>query len=179
MITARHDGREPAALLVEFRDRLPKGRVLDVAMGYGRHALYLAAAGWEVDAVERDPEAVAACRAEARRRGLSINVIEADLDVYRPPASTYDLITCFYFLDRALIPHIRDALKPGGVIIYETFSIENQRRFGAPRRTEFCLQPNELLTLFEGFLIMDVREGMVGGQYAASLVASKPGGDHG
>ncbi len=178
-MTARHDGREPAALLVEFRDRLPKGKALDVAMGYGRHALYLAAAGWEVDAVERDPEAVAACRAEARRRGLSINVIEADLDVYRPPASTYDLITCFYFLDRALIPHIRDALKPGGVIIYETFSIENQRRFGAPRRTEFCLQPNELLTLFEGFLIMDVREGMVGGQYAASLVASKPGGDHG
>lgn len=178
-MTARHDGREPAALLVEFRDRLPKGKALDVAMGYGRHALYLAAAGWEVDAVERDPEAVAACRAEARRRGLSINVIEADLDVYRPPASTYDLITCFYFLDRALIPHIRDALKPGGVIIYETFSIENQRRFGAPRRTEFCLQPNELLTLFEGFLIMDAREGMVGGQYAASLVARKPGGDHG
>lgn len=178
-MTARHDGREPAALLVEFRDRLPKGKALDVAMGYGRHALYLAAAGWEVDAVERDPEAVAACRAEARRRGLSINVIEADLDVYRPPASTYDLITCFYFLDRALIPHIRDALKPGGVIIYETFSIENQRRFGGPRRTEFCLQPNELLTLFEGFLIMDAREGMVGGQYAASLVARKPGGDHG
>lgn len=178
-MTARHDGREPAALLVEFRDRLPKGRALDVAMGYGRHALYLAAAGWEVDAVERDPEAVAACRADARRRGVSINVIEADLDVYRLPASTYDLITCFYFLDRALIPRIRDALKPGGVIVYETFSIENQRRFGTPRRVEFCLQPNELLTLFEGFLVMDAREGLVGGQYAASLVASKPVGDHG
>lgn len=178
-MTARHDGREPAALLVEFRDRLPKGRALDVAMGYGRHALYLAAAGWEVDGVERDAEAIAACREEARRRGLSINVIEADLDVYRLPASTYDLVTCFYFLDRALIPQIRDALKPGGVIVYETFGIENQRRFGTPRRAEFCLQPNELLTLFEGFLVMDVREGLVGGQYAASLVASKPVGDHG
>src|SRR3972149_347899 len=84
---------EPAALVVEFRDRLPKGRALDVAMGYGRHALYLAAAGWEVDAVERDPEAVAACRAEARRRGLSINAIEADLGGYRLPVAAHDLLT--------------------------------------------------------------------------------------
>ena len=49
----RHDGKDPAEILVEYRERLPKGKALDVAMGYGRHALYLAAAGWEVDGIEQ------------------------------------------------------------------------------------------------------------------------------
>ncbi len=168
-----HDGKVPAEILVEYRDRLPKGRALDVAMGYGRHALYLAAAGWEVDGIERDPEAIAACREEAGRRGLSIHVQEADLERERPPVATYDLVICFYYLDRALIPHLRATLKPGGVIVYETFTIENQKRFGTPRRTEFCLQPGELTALFEGFSVIDAREGLVRGQYVASLVARK------
>jgi SAM-dependent methyltransferase len=170
-----HDVREPAPLLVEFLDRFPKGNALDLAMGYGRHALYLASAGWTVHGIERDPDAVAACRREADRRRLSLRAEQADLDAYRIPSSAYDLIVVFYFLDRALIPQIREALKPGGTIIYETFTIENQQRFGRPKRTEFCLQPGELPLLFDGFTLLASREGLAGGQYVAQLVAVKPG----
>ncbi|MFZ5863951.1 MAG: class I SAM-dependent methyltransferase [Nitrospirota bacterium] len=175
-MTNTHDAAEPAPLLVEFRDRLPKGTALDLAMGYGRHALYLAAAGWTVHGIERGPDAVAACRREAQRRGLSVRIEQADLDTYRIPANAYDLIAVFYFLDRALIPQIRDAIKPGGAIVYETFSIENQQRFGRPRRTEFCFQPGELAASFPGFRALASREGLVGGQYVAQLVAIKPEG---
>jgi SAM-dependent methyltransferase len=174
-----HDVRDPAPLLVEFRDRLPKGTALDVAMGYGRHALYLAEAGWKVHGVERDPDAVAACRREADRRRLSLRVEQVDLDTYRLAPAAYDLVTVFYFLDRALIPQIREAVKPGGAIVYETFTIENQQRFGRPKRTGFCLQPGELPTLFNGFDLLASREGLVGGQYVAQLVAVKPGAPHG
>ncbi len=174
-MTARHDGQQPAGILVEYRDRLPKGRALDVAMGYGRHALYLAEAGWDVDGLERDPEAVAAARTEATRRGLAIHATETDLETYRLPASTYDLVVCFYYLDRALVPQLRETLKPGGMIVYETFTIENQRRFGIPGRTQFCLQPSELPALFNGFEVVESREGLVDGQYVAGLVARKLG----
>lgn len=171
----RHEVRQPSSWLVEHRDRLPKGAALDVAMGYGRHAFCLAEAGWTVHGIERDPEAVAACREEARRRGLTIRIEQADLETHRLPVAAYDLITCFFYLDRALIPQLREALKPGGAIVYETFSIEHRRRFGAPGRIEFCLQPNELTALFSGFAVMSAREGLVDGQYVSSLVAIKPG----
>lgn len=176
-MTECHDVREPSPLLVEFRDRFPKGNALDLAMGYGRHALYLASAGWTVHGIERDPDAVAACRREAGRRRLSLQAEQADLDTYRIPSSAYDLIVVFYFLDRALIPQIREALKPGGAIIYETFTIENRHRFGRPTRTEFCLQPGELPLLFDGFTVLACREGLAQGQYVAQLVAVKPGGE--
>lgn len=178
-MTDCHDVREPAPLLVEFKDRLPKGHALDLAMGYGRHALYLASAGWTVHGIERDPEAVAACRREAEQGGLSIRAEQADLDVYRIPAAAYDLVVVFYFLDRGLIPQIREAIKPGGAIVYETFTVENQQRFGRPKRTGFCLQPGELPRLFEGFTVLASREGLVGGPFVAQLVAVKPGGERG
>lgn len=174
-----HDVHKPAPLLVEFRDRLPKGKALDLAMGYGRHALYLAQAGWDVHGIERDPEAVAACRREAEARGLWLRAEQADLDTYRIPAGAYDLVVVFYFLDRALIPQIREAIKPGGAIVYETFTIEHQRRFGRPKRTEFCLRSGELPALFAGFTVLASREGVVGGQYVAQLVAVKPEASHG
>jgi len=172
-MTSCHDVEQPSPVLVRHRDRLPKGRALDVAMGYGRHARYLAEAGWDVDGIERDPEAVAAVEADARRRGLPIRVIRADLGTYALPVAVYDLVICFFYLDRGLIPQLRQAVTPGGVIVYETFSIENHRRFGKPGRTEFCLQPNELLSLFSGFEVLEAREGLVDGQYLASLVARR------
>ncbi|MFZ5877297.1 MAG: class I SAM-dependent methyltransferase [Nitrospirota bacterium] len=173
-MTDSHDVQDPAPLLVEFRDRLPKGTALDVAMGYGRHALYLAAAGWSVHGIERDPDAVASVRRESERRGLSVRIEQADLDTYCIAPNAYDLVVVFYFLDRALIPQIREAIKPGGAIVYETFGIENQRRFGRPRRAEFCFQPGELAGSFPEFRVLAEREGLVGGQYVAQLVAIKP-----
>ncbi|MDX2348521.1 MAG: methyltransferase type 12, partial [Nitrospirota bacterium] len=68
-------------------------------------------------------------------------------------------ILVFFYLYRPLFPQLLKALKPGGVILYETFLLENHIHRQHPRRKEFCLETNELLTLLEGFQILHYDEG--------------------
>ena len=127
--------RGPAALLVEQASLLPpRGKALDVAMGTGRNALYLASLGYEVTGIDISPVAVARCRAEAQRRGIRIEAVCADLTSYPLARESYDVVLNFYYLDRELCPRLVEALRPGGVLVFETFTLE-QRRFGwGPQR---------------------------------------------
>jgi len=174
-----HSQMTPAVLLVESLPLLPKGgRVLDVAMGKGRNALYLAERGFQVEGVEIDAEAVRVCEEEARRRGVTVQATTADLTRFQIPKETYDVIVCFYYLQRDLIPQMREGLKPGGVIVYETFLIDQHLKTGKPGRREFCFEQNELLHLFlQGFRVLNYREGFVSEDRAsAALVARKMAG---
>lgn len=172
---AHRHADEPAKLLVDFIKRLPRGRCLDVAMGRGRNALFLAGAGFEVEGLDRDPEAVAACQEIARSRGLSLKAQVADLESYSLPAERYDLIVCFYYLQRDLIPQMCKALRPAGVIVYETFLIDQHLRTGHPRRQEYCFEHNELLDFFRPFRVLFYHEGEIeGGTWAARIIAQKP-----
>ncbi|MBI4715938.1 MAG: class I SAM-dependent methyltransferase [Nitrospirae bacterium] len=180
-MTEHHDHSQmtPASLLVESLPLLPKGgRALDVAMGKGRNALYLAERGFQVEGVEIDAEAVRVCEEEARRRNVTVNATTADLTRFQIPKETYDVIVCFYYLQRDLIPQMREGLKPGGVIVYETFLIDQHLKTGKPGRREFCFEQNELLHLFlQGFRVLSYREGFVSEDRAsASLVARKAAG---
>ncbi len=177
----------PAPFLVQQLNRVPHGRVLDVAAGGGRHALFLAAHGYEVEAVDRDAEALARLSAEAKRRDLS-SITTRPLDLELPPPSEpdfgkerYDAIVVFFYLWRSLFPALADALKPGGALIYETFTIENYFHHRHPRRWEFCLAPNELLRLTSSLQVLHYDEGLHdsgqgGTAYTAQLVAHKPAG---
>jgi hypothetical protein len=71
----------------------------------------------------------------------------------------FDVITVFFYLYRPLFPALITALKPGGMLVYETFLLENHLRFGHPRRREFCLEPNELLRLTESLTLHHYDEG--------------------
>jgi SAM-dependent methyltransferase len=164
----------PSDLLVEYLPRLPKGRALDVAMGKGRNALYLAEQGWAVDGVERDEESVRIAKDEARRRGVSLGITVADLEQYRLSKDTYDVVTCFYYLQRDLIPQMREALKLGGVVLYETFLIDQHLKTGKPSRKEFCFGQNELLRAFSDLRVLYYWEGFISDDKAiARLVAQK------
>lgn len=154
-------GTPPARFLLEKGHLLPKGKILDVACGSGRHALYLAAQGFTVEGVDHDEQALAAVSAEATQRSLTnLTVRHVDLEA-KPdiPKERYDGIVVFFFLYRPLMPALVHALKPGGVLVYETFLIDNHLRHGHPRRREFCLEHNELLHLAVGLRVLHYDEG--------------------
>ena len=181
----RTDAPIPASFLTQQLGRIPKGRILDVAAGRGRHALYLLSHGMEVHALDRDAEALAALEkaAQARRlTGLTTEQLELEENPDQPPSlgqERYDAIIVFFYLYRPLFPALIDALKPDGILLYETFTIDNYFRRQHPRRWEFCLAHNELLRLTSALRVLHYDEGdHDGGQGSgpsstARLVAQK------
>ncbi len=153
--------RPPADFLVRHIDLLPgPGRALDVAMGTGRNALYLASRGYEVTGIDISPLAVERCRQEAQRRGLRIETICANLESCPLLEETYAVVLNLYYLQRELCPRLVEALRPGGVLVFETFTLE-QIRFGwGPREEEFLLRPGELRELFPELEVLVYREGI-------------------
>ena len=107
----------PSRFVAQHLHRLPKGRALDVASGSGRHALYLANHGFEVDTTDRDGESLAKLSAEAV--GIFIETKQVDLERTtdeRPefPANTYDAIIVCFYLHRPLFPWLIEALEAAG-----------------------------------------------------------------
>ena len=156
---------QPSPFLHATAHMIPKGKVLDVAAGEGRHALYMASQGYDVTGLDRDENALAALTRTAKDHRLSnLSTWTVDLEKHpeTPPSlgnQEYDGILVFFYLFRPLFPSILQALKPGGVLIYETFLIDNHVRFRHPRRKEFCLERNELLHLTNPLRVLHYQEG--------------------
>ena len=101
-------GFEPAQFLVDNIELLPKGRALDVAMGAGQNAIYLAKMGFEVEGIDISPEAVGSALELARKSGVNIRAQAVDLENnYDTEKGAYDVIICFNYLQRSLIPQFR------------------------------------------------------------------------
>ena len=170
----REDSFEPAQFLIENIDLLPRGRALDIAMGNGRNAIYLAKMGFDVEGVDISEEAIKSVREAAKRVGVTIKARIADLEGnYEIEKGIYDVIVCFNYLYRPLIPQIKDGLRKGGVVVYETFIID-QAKFGKPTNPDYLLKHNELLDSFRDFRCLRYREGVMEGKKAiASIIAEK------
>ena len=174
-ITDLDDGLgEPARFLVENIDLLPRGRALDIAMGSGRNAIYLAKMGFQVEGVDVSSEAVEKTLARARDEGVSIRIRVEDLEkIPYLDEEVYELVICFNYLQRSLMPQMKNWVKPGGMLVYETFIID-QSQFGRPRNPDHLLRHNELLYTFRDFRVLRYVEGVVEGRKAvASIVAQK------
>jgi SAM-dependent methyltransferase len=135
----------PKDLLTGHAGLLSGERALDVACGFGGNALYLAARGYRVDAVDVSEVALRQVQAEARRRGLDdrIRLVQADLDRWWVPPSCYDLIVVFYYLNRDLWPDLARGLRPGGLL----FQAHRNERYLRERPTfdpDYLLQVGEL-----------------------------------
>jgi tellurite methyltransferase len=154
------DNDPPLPFLVEQVACGPRGRALDLAMGNGRNAIYLAQQGYEVDGIDLSEEAVRRAIASARSLGLSINGIIADLDQFPLAPDRYDLICCFYYLARPLFPSMKTALRPGGKIIYQSVTTD-ECLFNPDFRKEWCLERNELLNAFRDLRILYYEESTV------------------
>lgn len=138
----------------------PKGTVLDVACGHGRHLRWFATRGHAVTGVDRSAEAL------ATSAGLA-HTVEADIENGPWPLlgadgrpRQFDAVVVTHYLWRALFPMLQDSLAPGGVLIYETFASGNET-VGKPSRPDFLLQPGELLRAFAGLQVVAYENGFL------------------
>jgi 2-polyprenyl-3-methyl-5-hydroxy-6-metoxy-1,4-benzoquinol methylase len=175
MADISHKKRAPSRFLIENIGLLPpKGRVLDIAMGRGRNSIYLAERGYKVEGVDISSQAIESAMESARDAGVEIDGLVADLEGdYRIAKGAYDVIICFNYLQRSLIPDIKNGIRKGGLVVYETFNID-QAQFGKPRNPAHLLRHNELLDMFSDFRCLQYHEGVIEDQKAvASIVAEK------
>ena len=124
------------------------GRVLDLACGSGRHARLLLECGYRVQAVDLDISELADLNGRA-----NFELLQADLENAPWPFDNncFDAIVVTNYLHRPLFAHLIASLKPGGILIYETFA-SGHGQFGRPSNPNFLLQPGELLVAVEGSL---------------------------
>ncbi|TRW89631.1 class I SAM-dependent methyltransferase [Candidatus Methylobacter oryzae] len=145
----QHLPEKPSPWIVKYAPLIPKGgRVLDLACGNGRHAMWLAKQGYRVDAIDRDVQALSGLA------GMdNVNVLIADLETGDWPRSeqTYDGLVVSRYLFRPLLRTLADLLNPGGVLIYETFMAGNER-YGKPGNPDFLLLPDELFEVYSPLL---------------------------
>jgi tellurite methyltransferase len=171
-------GKEPNPFLKKHIRFFQKGKALDIAAGEGRNAVFMAQNGFDVDAVDISAKGLKKAQTLAREKGVRINTFLVDLDQYQIEKERYDLIANFYFLKRRLIPRIREGLKKGGKVIFETYLLEQRTLgVGGPKQAKYFLKPNEPLRLFKNFRILFYREGIFreGGRKkaVASLIGEK------
>jgi tellurite methyltransferase len=173
-INHHEEDSRPAQFLVDNINLLPRGKALDIAMGSGRNAIYLANNGFEVEGVDVSEAGVKTALKTALENKVDLQVQVADLDKdYRIKPDFYSVIICFNYLQRSLIPQIKAGLKMDGMIVYETF-ITDQAKFGKPHNPNFLLKYNELLEMFRDFRCLRYREGIFENRKAiASLIAQK------
>jgi SAM-dependent methyltransferase len=133
----------------------PGGTVLDVAAGSGRHAVWLAARGHRVTAVDHDAAAMATLAPR-------VETITADLEGGAWPLGgrSFDAVVVANYLWRPLLPFLKAALAPGGVLLYETFAAGNET-VGRPKRADFLLRHGELVDAAAGLRIVAYEDGFL------------------
>lgn len=132
----------PSPWVLRFAPLIPEGAtVLDYACGSGRHARGLAARGLQVHAVDRDPDAI---RSLAGVPGVQARRLELEDDDWPLQGETFDAVVVTNYLHRARFDALLGLVRAGGLFIYETFMIGNER-FGKPSNPAFLLRPGELL----------------------------------
>lgn len=151
-------GVEPVEFLAANVDLLPpSGLALDIAAGEGRNAVFLAELGFEVIALDISFHALVKCRRLAQSRGVDVQTAAVDLTSFDLPSSRFDLILNINFLQRDLVPAIVSGLRVGGLVIFETLTVDHLR-WKPEFNREFLLKRGELLELFEGLLLVKYRE---------------------
>ncbi|MEW6665139.1 MAG: class I SAM-dependent methyltransferase [Thermodesulfobacteriota bacterium] len=172
----------PAALLVEHVDLFTEIKaerpILDLACGDGHNGIFLAARGFQVVLADRSEEALERARRLADQHGVAVRFWQVDLEregVNPLEEDEYAGIIVFRYLHRPLIPCIRKALAGGGLLVYETFTVD-QPRFGKPHNPAFLLKPGELRGWFADWTILHHFEGILQDppRAVAQIVCRKP-----
>ena len=174
-----HSSLQPDPFLVsaydEFLFGTTPGLALDVAGGVGRHAIWLAQHDWRVKLLDISEIGIQQADENAKRTGTasSISMEIRDLNTMQDLGrEQYDLVVVFFFLQRELFPALAAALKPGGHLIYKTYTTEQKHFAGGPSHPMFLLEPNELLHAFSSMRVLHYYE-TIREKGVAELVARK------
>ena len=187
-VAANKASSEPASFVTELLPLLPRGPVLDLACGTGRHALLLASRGRHVTAVDGSAAALDVLEQRARAAHLLVRHISkiagaadsragidlalADLEHAGLPRDCFAVILCDHYLQRALFPQVEIALARGGMLLFETFTRAQLEFAGGPKNPEYLLDCGELRTAFPSLRLLFYRE-LRAGKGIASLLARK------
>jgi tellurite methyltransferase len=168
----------PSAFVAEWVGRLRPGgrlpqRALDLAMGRGRHARLLARQGFRTFGVDVRADAVRDAMESAAREGLTVRGWCADLTIYPLPPAAFDLVVVTRYLQRDLFPSLRDAVRPGGCVVYETFTVRQRALGTGPTSPEHLFEPGELRGFFDGWDVLFSEE-VAAPEAVARIVARKP-----
>ncbi|MEC7785869.1 MAG: methyltransferase domain-containing protein [Nitrospinota bacterium] len=165
-------GKEPSDWLESNANLLNgKGRALDIAAGEGRNSVFIASLGYEVICMDISDIALAKAKTLAKENNVNITILSTDLDNSLLPENEYDLVICFNFLERKLFPEIKKTLKPNGILVYETFTVDYLKYSNFKK--QWVLEQNELLKAFKDFRILRYQEVDEDPKGFASLIAQK------
>lgn len=174
-----HASLEPDPFLVSASDEFlfgtAPGLALDVAGGVGRHSIWLAQRGWRVKLLDISEVGIRQAAENAKRAGIptSISAEVCDLNAMQDLGrEKYDLVLVFFFLQREIFPALLNAIKPGGILIYKTYTTEQQNFSGGPSHPMFLLEPNELFRAFSSMRVLHYHE-TIQEKGVAELVARK------
>jgi len=168
-------GKKPAETLKNYLKLIGDNNnrtVLDIAMGEGRNAVFMALNGYRVTGIDISSVAIKKANALARENNVSIKGIVADLDKYEFKNHEFDIVLCYYYLDRDLIAKMKKWLKPGGIIIFEGYTIDDPVE--SKGNKNYLLENNELLKLFSEYRVVHFEEPLNNRRFYSSFMGIKP-----
>ncbi len=169
-------GKVPAKFLSRNYHYIPEGSlVLDVGMGGGRNAVFLARKGYNVTGLEANKKLSVRATELAEEFGVRINIVNGKVKDHNPNQVLYDAIICFYYVDRTLHEKLMSWLRPGGILIYESYT-ERQLKTSYSEKLgkSFLLKEGELLELFPKMRILKYEEPIHQNDFIASIILQKP-----
>jgi len=168
-------GKSPVPFLAENYQYIPfEGSVLDMGMGEGRNAVFLAQKGYKVTGIDISSVAVKKSYLLAQEFGVKIKGVVASLSDYKIPPASFDAIVCFYYVDRSLVEKIKSWLKPGGILIYEAHTTREKAKNKTQKNDEETyLKEQELLKLFSGMRVLKYEEPLHEKEFRSSIILRK------
>jgi len=166
----------PVNLLSDWLPKVPVGRALDVACGAGRNSIFMAEAGFQVDAIDISREGLKETRKKAEQQGLVLNLIEHDLDEPYSFDTDYDLIVMLWYVDLELVTQLCECLTPGGYLLCEEHLRSEQEVIG-PGNPDFRVAPGALREAVSTLELLLYEESVEpieeGGQVASARVVAQ------
>ena len=165
-------GEKPIPFLVDNVHLLPKGKVLDIAMGEGRNGVYLASKGFDVTGIDISEKGLDKAHRLAEKNNVSITTKVVDLENFDLEPNSYDVILCSYYMQRDLYKKFQSALKPGGMVLVETYNVDYLKY--SEFNKKWALDTNELLDIFKGMRILRYQDYDDGKEAYSSIIAQNP-----
>jgi SAM-dependent methyltransferase len=149
---------QPNALLVSTVEGRKPGRALDIGMGQGRNSVFLALKGWDVTGFDMSDEGIATARRNAERAGVRINATLGTEDAFNYGTNQWDLVVFMYepfpVTSAAYVERLRQSMKPGGIIVIESFGVEESVK----NRPATAIDPGRLLAAFKDFRLLHYQD---------------------
>ena len=165
-------GEKPIPFLADNVHLLPKGKVLDIAMGEGRNGVYLATQGFEVLGLDISEKGLEKAHNLAKKNKVTIETKVVDLESFILEPNSYDVILCTYYMQKDLFKQFQSALKPGGMIVVETYNVDYLKYVQFSRK--WALDTNEMLDIFKGLRVIRYQDYDDGKEAYSSIIAQKP-----